>query len=202
MLDRGSTCKTKGVVTHNELTRCVTKLILPGEGLFACNPLPSIEGSRRKKMMKRIGVVLSAVFALELLGAFTSVVVQQAEAKKYSFRRHIWPTIRRYCSKCHRPKRVRKGKKRVIKISGGLNMKTWRLAYKNMVGQASKQAKEGFQIVFPGQPAFSYLYYKLVGNHKSPNVGGKGKRMPRKKRRLAAWRINRIVKWIQQGANK
>lgn len=152
--------------------------------------------------MKRLGIILCTMAALELLG-FVGVtsLTSQAEARKYSFRRHVWPTIRRYCVKCHKPKWKGRGKKRKKVIAGGLNLKNWKIAYKSMVDQPSKQAQEGYNIVTSGEPALSYIYYKLVGNHKNPNVKGKGKRMP-PKRRIAAWRINRIVKWIQQGAKK
>ena len=155
--------------------------------------------------MKRIGIILCTMFALELLGltALTSLNSEAEAGKKLSFRRHIWPTFRRYCVRCHKPRWKGRGKKRKkIKAAGGLNLKTWRVAYKNIVDQPSKQAQEGYNIVTTSEPALSYLYYKLVGNHKNPNVKGKGKRMPSKRRRLAAWRINRIVKWIQQGAKK
>ncbi len=125
----------------------------------------------------------------------------KAEARKYSFRVHVWPTIRRYCRTCHRPKKIRTKKGKKIVIAGQLDLSTRKKAYKNLVNQLSKQTKSEYYLVLPGQPAYSYLLFKLLGNHKQ--AGGKGKRCPQnRKRRLPAWRINRITKWVQDGARK
>lgn len=137
-----------------------------------------------------------------LLGVFWFGASEVAEAKKkLRFGRHVWPTVRRYCVSCHRPKKMRKKKKKVVKpAAGGLDLRR-KVAYKNLVNVQSKQGKEGYSLVTPGEPALSYILFKLQGNHKHPNIGGKGTRCPKKKR-LAVWRINRITKWIQQGAKK
>lgn len=153
--------------------------------------------------MKRLAMILGSLVAMECLGMLVlPEPVGVAEAKGLSFRTHIWPTIRSYCSNCHRPKYKGKGKDRKLVTPGDLDLKTWDLAYKNMVNIQSKQAQEGYNIVTPSDPSLSYLYFKLTGDHKNPNVKGKGKPMPLKKKQLAAWRINQIVKWIQQGAKK
>lgn len=137
-------------------------------------------------------------------------IAQQAEARKLSFKRHIYPMFRTYCLKCHRPKTKRvwkkvKGKRIrttivVKKAKGDLDLRR-KVAYKNIVDVQSKQAKEGYNIVTTGEVTLSYLVYKLNNQHKHPNLRGKGKQMP-PKRKLSTWRIRRIMKWIAQGAKK
>lgn len=152
--------------------------------------------------MKRLAIVLGFYGMMEGLGMFLPIPQGEAQAKSLSFQKNIWPTIRDFCSNCHRPKFQGKGKDRKLVTPGDLDLKTWQLAYKNMVDVQSKQAQEGYNIVTAGDPSLSYLYFKLTGDHKNPNVKGKGKPMPLKKKQLPAWRINQIVKWIQQGAKK
>tara|TARA_B100000609_G_scaffold199555_1_gene204095 strand:+ start:22297 stop:22770 length:474 start_codon:yes stop_codon:yes gene_type:complete len=148
---------------------------------------------------------LFAVLGMLCVPMFAS----QAEAKT-SFRRHVWPTFKRYCRSCHSSRKERKkvkGKKVKVKVppAGGLDLSKRKIAYKSLVNQLSKQTKSEYYLVMPSQPAFSYLLLKLQGNH--TKVGGKGKKCPqakgkRKAKKIARWRFNRIVKWIQGGAKK
>jgi hypothetical protein len=150
--------------------------------------------------MNRITLfTIISVFALLLLGAWFNVVGAKKTKQGPSFRSAVWPTIQSNCVKCHRfqgnPKKPKK------KPAGDLDLSSWKVAYKSMVDVESKQAMEGYNIVTPGEPERSYLVFKLADNHKHPNVGGKGERMPKKARQLPAWRINRIISWIKGGAH-
>ncbi len=126
-------------------------------------------------------------------------IKQIKKMKSISFYKHVWPIFEVKCVKCHSPHKY-KGKMR--KPGGKLDLRK-ELAYKNLVGVQSRQAKK-FKIVAPYKPQLSYLVYKLQGNHKHPSVGGKGKRMPPKKSKLKfhKWELFLVVKWIQKGAKK
>ena len=77
---------------------------------------------------------------------------------------------------------------------------TRRKAYKSLVNVDSKQA-EGYQLVYPGEPTVSYIVFKMTGQHKHPNVKGKGARMPKgRKRPVPGYLRDRLILWIVQGA--
>lgn len=144
--------------------------------------------------MRHKDLIFCLLFAAVWLGTGEFVGAGIAEARPLSFARDLWPVVRTHCQRCHRP---RSGQ---AQGAGGLNLKSAAVAYRNLVNVSSKQAK-GYKLVTPGDPARSYVYYKVVGNHKDRHVGGKGTRCP-KRRALPVRQINRIVKWIQQGAKK
>ncbi len=154
--------------------------------------------------------LLASLTALSILFSMTSHSILQAKEtkskktnskkiKKYYFYRDIWPIVSRKCVKCHKPHH-HKGK--VKAPHGKLDLRK-HLAYKNLVGKQSRQAKR-FKIVEPGKPELSYLIYKLQGNHKDKRVGGKGKKMPPKKSKIKLYRseIKKFILWIKQGAKK
>ena len=116
---------------------------------------------------------------------------RKRKKRKRSLRRHIQPIFNRYCIKCHR------GKKAPL----GLDL-TRKKSHASLVSVDSKQT-ESRQRVYPGMPAMSYIVFKLTGQHKHPNVGGKGARMPKgRKYKIPGYYRDRIIVWIEQGAKK
>lgn len=164
-------------------------------------------------MMRKLalGLMMAGLFLMS--GSLSPLTTSEAQAAP-RFRSYVYgPIISRYCTKCHRTKYKRvwkkvkvKGKTRRKRIrvvtkkpAGKLDLYGWKTAYKNMVGVDTKEGQEGYQIVYAGDPSLSYIVFKLLGQHKQ--VGGKGTRCP-KKRKLATWRVQRIIKWIKAGAKK
>lgn len=81
--------------------------------------------------------------------------------------------------------------------AGGLNMTTVQLSHANMVGRDSTQVP-GRKLVVPADPDSSYLVDKLLGTHLA--VGGTGRRMPTDAAALSQADIDRVIAWINDGA--
>ena len=119
----------------------------------------------------------------------------------------VWKLLVKHkCNVCHRPTQIKKGKGKEIEPPSGLNMSTKKLAYKNLVGAPSKQARKGIMRVnnnkgYTGalRVAYSYLVYKLLGNHKD-SLKGKGLQMPPISHRMSHDEVRQGIDWIVDGA--
>lgn len=70
------------------------------------------------------------------------------------------------------------------------------VAHESLVGAPSTQSP--LLLVSPGAPEASYLLHKLAGTH--AEVGGHGDRMPVGARTLTAEQLERVRRWIAEGA--
>jgi len=81
--------------------------------------------------------------------------------------------------------------------AGALTMTSIQASYAGLVGRNSTQAS-GRKLVTPADPDKSYLVDKLMGTHLS--VGGSGRQMPQDAAPLMPGDIDRVVTWINDGA--
>jgi hypothetical protein len=81
--------------------------------------------------------------------------------------------------------------------AGALTMTSVQATYAGLVNRNSTQAP-GRKLVAPAAPDDSYLVDKLTGVHLA--VGGTGRRMPQDAAPLTPEEIDRVVTWINDGA--
>lgn len=81
--------------------------------------------------------------------------------------------------------------------AGALTMTSVQASYTNLVNRNSTQAT-GRKLVVPADPDHSYLVDKLTGTHLS--VGGSGRQMPQDAAPLSPEELDRVVTWINNGA--
>jgi hypothetical protein len=123
----------------------------------------------------------------EIRGQVVAAPVAEAPAEpQVSFTKEIRPIFGANCS-CHIGRSAAEG----MNLAAGE-------AYGNLVNVVSNQSD--LNRVEPGDPARSYLIHKLRNTQRS--VGGSGARMPFGGRALPEATIQRIEKWIAQGAQE
>jgi uncharacterized membrane protein len=115
---------------------------------------------------------------LEML-AFT------AAADEVSFAADVAPLLKSRCVMCHLPGAAQ----------GGLALHP-KGAYANLVDVKSTESP--LPRVSPGKPDDSYLYRKITGTQ--VQAGGSGERMPFGDAKLTAEEIERVRRWIEDGA--
>jgi hypothetical protein len=81
--------------------------------------------------------------------------------------------------------------------AGSLNMASVQATYQNLVNRASTQAPN-LKLVSPADPDHSYMLDKLYGTNLL--AGGTGRRMPQDAAALSSDDLDRIVTWINNGA--
>lgn len=109
----------------------------------------------------------------------------QAGEPAISFAADIVPVLRSQCATCH--------------MTGNEpgNMRLYpSAAYDSLVGVES--VSTGKLLIKPGAPDDSYMLHKIKGIHLE--TGGSGARMPQGQRPLDQAVIDRIVAWVEQGA--
>jgi hypothetical protein len=116
-----------------------------------------------------------------ILGSFAL----NAIADDVSFKTDIVPLLKSRCVMCHLPGAEQAGL--ALHPKGG---------YANLVDVKSTQSP--LVRVAPGKPDDSYLYRKITGTH--AQVGGSGERMPFGESSLTAEEVERVRRWIEDGA--
>ena len=81
--------------------------------------------------------------------------------------------------------------------AGQLSMSSVQATYAGLVNRNSTEAVN-LKLVAPADPDHSYLVDKLTGTHLL--VGGTGRQMPQDAAPLSSDDINRIINWINDGA--
>lgn len=81
--------------------------------------------------------------------------------------------------------------------AGNLNMSSLTQTYASIVNRNSVQATN-LKLVLPSNSEASYFVNKLLGTHVA--VGGSGVRMPQYAASLSSADIDRVVTWINNGA--
>jgi hypothetical protein len=81
--------------------------------------------------------------------------------------------------------------------AGSLTLTSIQATYANIVNRSSTQVP-GRKLVVPASPDDSYFLDKLTGTHLA--VGGTGRQMPQDAAPLSAADIDRVVTWINDGA--
>ena len=81
--------------------------------------------------------------------------------------------------------------------AGSLSMSSVQASYAGLVNRTSTEAT-GLKIVAPADPDHSYLVDKLTGTHLL--AGGSGRQMPQDAAPLSSDDIDRVVTWINNGA--
>ena len=81
--------------------------------------------------------------------------------------------------------------------AGSLTMTSVQATYNGLVNRNSTEATS-LKLVVPADPDHSYLVDKLTGTHLT--VGGSGRRMPQDAAPLSADDVDRVVTWINNGA--
>lgn len=117
--------------------------------------------------------------------ALLIIVALDASANDVSFAADIVPLLKSRCVVCHLPGAEQAGL--ALHPKGG---------YANLVGVKSTQSP--LVRVAPGKPDDSYLYRKLTNTQ--AQVGGNGERMPFGESSLTAAEIERVRRWIEDGA--
>jgi hypothetical protein len=109
-----------------------------------------------------------------------------AQSETVSFAAEVQPILTQYCVMCHVPGAAQGGH--------ALYPDAW----KSMVNVPSTQSP--LLLVKPGDPAASYSFLKVTGEHLA--AGGSGEIMPFPHAPLAQDEINTFRQWIEQGAEQ
>ena len=119
------------------------------------------------------------------LAVLLEVLAFTAAADEVSFATDIAPLLKSRCVVCHLPGAEQGGL--ALHPKGG---------YANLVDVKSTQSP--LPRVSPGKPQESYLYRKITGTQ--AQAGGGGERMPFGDAKLTAEEIERVRRWIEDGA--
>lgn len=162
-----------------------------------------------------LAIFFSTSFEMTTQSAAYARGKRKKNAHKTTFRKVWWIFTTYKCTSCHRS--VMESKKQ-LPPPAGLDLSTKELAYKNLVGVQSSQAKEGIYRVnneenfdSASRVAYSYLIYKLLGTHtKHETIGGSGSQMPPRQmkntkhlrlHKVPHHNIRKLIRWIADGSH-